>query len=104
MRNAGAGGYVPPGETPVSRVSPAKKKIFGMNTNKVPKIAVCFILTTLVQAVANIASFCTTYNHWSDNITSKAYVKDIVVPYFKAKIETMRAINPARRRACTGPG
>ena len=29
LRNAGAGGYVPPGETPVSRVSPAKKKIFG---------------------------------------------------------------------------
>ena len=26
VRNAGAGGYVPPGETPVSRVSPAKKK------------------------------------------------------------------------------
>lgn len=73
-----------------------KISLNGMNTNKVPKIAVCFILTTLVQAVANIASFCTTYNHWSDNITSKAYVKDIVVPYFKAKIETMRAINPGR--------
>ena len=71
-----------------------KISLNGMNTNKVLKIAVCFILTTLVQAVANIASFCTTYNHWSDNITSKAYVKDIVVPYFKAKIETMRAINP----------
>ena len=25
-RNAGAGGYVPPGETPVSRVSPKPKK------------------------------------------------------------------------------
>ena len=71
-----------------------KISLNGMNTNKVPKLAVCFVLTTLVQAVANIASFCTTYNHWSDNITSKAYVKDIVVPYFKAKIETMRAINP----------
>lgn len=73
-----------------------KISLNGMNTNKVPKLAVCFVLTTLVQAVANIASFCTTYNHWSDNITSKAYVKDIVVPYFKAKIETMRAINPGR--------
>ena len=40
-----------------------KISLNGMNTNKVPKIAVCFILTTLVQAVANIASFCTTYNH-----------------------------------------
>ena len=71
-----------------------KISLTGKNTNKVPKLSVCFVLATLVQAVTNIASFCATYNHWSDNITSKAYVKDIVVPYFKAKIETMRAINP----------
>ena len=73
-----------------------KISLTGKNTNKVPKLSVCFVLATLVQAVTNIASFCATYNHWSDNITSKAYVKDIVVPYFKAKIETRRAINPGR--------
>ena len=73
-----------------------KISLTGKNTNKEAKVSVCFVLAALVQAVTNITSFCTTYNHWSDNITSKAYITDVVVPYFKAKIETMRAINPGR--------
>ena len=38
-----------------------------------------------------IGSFCTNYNHWSDNITIRAYVQDIVVPYFKHTIADLRA-------------
>ena len=43
------------------------------------KPSVCFILSCAVPAVANIGSFCTTDNHWADDVTSKALVKDIVV-------------------------
>jgi hypothetical protein len=66
----------------------------GRNTKAQAKITVCFILAAVVQAVTNIASFCCTYNHWSDNITSQAYIQDIVVPYFKKTITAMRAANP----------
>ena len=84
------------GKTAASLPKFGKYKITltGKNTNTVPKLVVCFILGSFVQAVANIGSFCATYNHWSDNITSKAYVIDIVVPYFKNKINAMRVINP----------
>ena len=84
------------GKTAASLPKFGKYKITltGKNTNTVPKLVVCFILGSFVQAVANIGSFCATYNHWSDNITSKAYVIDIVVPYFKNKINAMRTINP----------
>ena len=57
--------------------------------------SVCFVLSAAVAAVANIGSFCCTSNHWSDNITSKAYVTDIFVPYCRAKIEALRAIDPS---------
>ena len=33
--------------------------------------SVCFVLTTIVAAVANIASWCVTSNHWSDDVTSR---------------------------------
>ena len=49
----------------------------------------------MVAAVANIASYCVTSNHWSDDVTSRAYVQDVAVPYFKAKIEALRAVNPS---------
>ena len=58
-------------------------------------LSVCFALSAAVAAVANIGSFCCTSNHWSDNVTSKAYVTDIFVPYCRAKIEALRAIDPS---------
>ena len=51
----------------------------------------CFVLASVVAAVLNIASFCCTVNHWSDNVTSHAYVNDVAVPYLKAKIAALRA-------------
>lgn len=59
--------------------------------------AVCFVLLTTVASVCNIASFCCTSNHWSDNVTSRAYVKDVAVPYFRRKILALRADDP---KAC----
>ena len=53
----------------------------------------CFTLSPVVAAVADIASFCVTSNHWSDDVTSRAYVKDVAVPYLKAKIESIRALD-----------
>lgn len=47
-----------------------------------------------VQMVANIASFCTTANHWADDVTSKAYVKDVAVPYFKRTVEKLHRQDP----------
>ena len=44
--------------------------------------------------VANIASACCTSNHWSDDVTSKAYVISILVPYFKHKLQAIRAVDP----------
>ena len=56
-------------------------------------VSACFILSTVVTLVSNIASFCCTANHWSDNVTSRAYVKDVVVPYFRQKINELRALD-----------
>ena len=53
--------------------------------------SVCFVMGSVVAAVINIASFCCTANHWSDNVTSRAYVKDVAVPYLKEKIAALRA-------------
>ena len=64
--------------------------VAGLNTKG--KQSTCFILATMVPAVANIWSFCCTANHWSDDITSRAYVRDIAVPYFKKKINALRTI------------
>jgi hypothetical protein len=36
---------------------------------------------------ANVGSFCATGNHWSDDLTSKGYVQDIVKPYAKQMCE-----------------
>jgi hypothetical protein len=45
---------------------------------------------SVAQIVAsNIGSFVGTTNHWSDNVTSIAYVQDVVVPYFKAQCEVL---------------
>lgn len=55
-------------------------------------LTVCFLLLNpVVKTFKNIASFCATANHWSDDITSKAYVRDIAVPYFKKKVKEMHA-------------
>ena len=56
-------------------------------------LTVCFLLlnTRWSRTFKNIVSFCTTANHWSDDITSKAYVRDIAVPYFKKKVKEMHA-------------
>tara|TARA_B110001450_G_C17456802_1_gene414415 strand:+ start:109 stop:525 length:417 start_codon:yes stop_codon:yes gene_type:complete len=45
-----------------------------------------------------IGSFCTNYNHWSDNITIRAYVQDIVVPYFKHTIADLRAADVTKAK------
>ena len=55
---------------------------------------VCFLLSMAVATLANIASFCCTSNHWSDDVTSRAYIKDVAVPYFKKKIASLRAADP----------
>ena len=64
-------------------------------------LSACFVLTGMVAAVANIGSFCATANHWSDPVTSRAYIMDIVVPYFKAMITELRAIDPSACKAFT---
>ena len=62
-------------------------------TNTKGNVSSCFVLATVFAAFANIASFCTTSNHWSDNVTSRAYVKEIAVPYFHKKIAELRTID-----------
>ena len=47
------------------------------------------------ESLVGIASFCVTENHWSDNVTSRVYVKDVAVPYFKAKIAELRTVDPS---------
>ena len=51
----------------------------------------CFVPLGLPSFVAGIASFCVTHNHWSNHVTSMAYVKDIFVPYCCATIAKLRA-------------
>ena len=63
----------------------------GLNSAGCKQPSVCFVLTTIVAAVANIASWCVTSNHWSDDVTSRVYICDIVVPYFKKKIDALHA-------------
>ena len=61
-------------------------------------ISVCFTMACLscfVGVIGNVGSFCCTSNHWSDDVTSKAYVRDIADPYFKAKISELRASDPS---------
>ena len=49
---------------------------------------------TELQTIAEgVASYATTDNHWSDDITSRAYVRDIAVPYFKKKINAYAKSN-----------
>ena len=67
----------------------------GLSGAKQLTLSVCFKMAMLVSSVANISSFRVTTNHWSDNVTSQAYVMDVVVPYFKKKITAMRHINPS---------
>ena len=44
---------------------------------------------------SGIGSACATHNHWSNYVTSMAYVKDIFVPYIKATIEELRCNDPS---------
>jgi hypothetical protein len=62
-------------------------------------MSACFILGQVYAIFENIASFCTTANHWSDNITSIAYVKDVAVPYFRDKIAELRAVDTSSCKA-----
>ena len=61
--------------------------------NSKQTISACFVISALVAVFANVASFCVTANHWSDNVTSRAYVKDVAVPYFRKKIAELRTID-----------
>ena len=36
-----------------------------------------------MQELEGIASFCVTPNHWSDDVTSRAYVQDLYISYIK---------------------
>eukprot|EP00967_Tisochrysis_lutea_P011262 scaffold12735_cov32-Tisochrysis_lutea.AAC.2 len=36
-------------------------------------------------------SYCLTANHWSDDVTSKAYVTDVAVPYYREMISVLSA-------------
>ena len=81
-----------------------------------PQSSACFKLNSLINTtslcmisaiarVANIASFCVTPNHWSDDVTSRAYMEDVAVPYFKKEIEALRArdaslIKPFGEQVC----
>jgi len=59
--------------------------------------SVCFLLSApVVKTLKNIVSFCTTKNHWSDDITSKAFVRDIAVPYFKKKVSALHAVGKCK--------
>ena len=49
---------------------------------KKPQPTNCFRITNCPE-LKSIASFATTHNHWSDNITSKAYIEDVFVPHVK---------------------
>ena len=63
--------------------------------NSTDKLSVCFTLTGTVLRMANIASFCCTSNHWSDDVTSYAYIVDVAVPFFKRRIQQLLATDPA---------
>ena len=49
-----------------------------------------FNATPRASPFPGLGGFCATANHWSDDVTSRGYIKDIVVPYFKRTIEAMR--------------
>jgi len=57
-----------------------KYKYTTKQTNTVGKVSVGMILVTACAVCRNVASFCATYNHWADDVTSRAYVKDVLVP------------------------
>lgn len=73
----------------------------GTNTKERQKAkgssSVCYKLNpnalSSLPSVANIGSFCCTPNHWSDDITSRDYIETIAAPYFKRKIESLRAVD-----------
>ena len=64
--------------------------------NSKGSLSSCFSLRVrdMVSPLANISSCCCTSNHWSDDVTSRAYVTDVLVPYFKQKIAAIRAVDP----------
>jgi hypothetical protein len=62
-------------------------------------LTVCFVLccaTSLMETVGSIASFCCTANHWSDNVTSKAYIKDVADPYFRKTVDRLHKEDPSK--------
>ena len=77
------------------------KNIYQMTVsalNTVGKLTVCFTMAMVAcmgTGITGISSFVVTYNHWSDNISSRAYVTDVVVPYLRNKIKAMREADPS---------
>jgi len=65
--------------------------------NSKGSVSTCYLVRAcdVGSPLANIASSCCTSNHWSDDVTSKAYVSSILVPYFKQKVEAIRLVDPA---------
>ena len=58
-------------------------------------LSTCYKLgqhTSEIDTVAKgVASYATTANHWSDDITTRAWVAHVVVPYFREAIRALRA-------------
>jgi len=57
---------------------------------KKPQNTRCFVPDP-PGSIPGIGSACVTSSHWSDNITSKAIVRDIIVPFFRKRIHALRA-------------
>jgi hypothetical protein len=59
-------------------------------TSKVEHDTACFTPTASTPAGETFAaatpSLCATFNHWASIMTSKAFVVDVLVPYFKSVI------------------
>ena len=54
--------------------------------NSKGKVSACFTAEHVAgnNPITNIGSLCVTSNHWSDDVTSRAWVRDIFIPYYKA--------------------
>ena len=65
-----------------------------LNSKGVASSCFLFCANGMASPPANIASCCCTSNHWSDDVTSKAYVTSILVPYYMQTIEAICAVDP----------
>ena len=65
-------------------------------TNSKGTVSTCFILAAITAIFSNIASFCVTDNHWSDNVRHLPQLhhrRRRALPYFRKKITELRAVD-----------